>query len=105
MTVANVWLVVAVFLQTPTVPLTIRVLQDVPVESGQRLPYQERGHLYIAPGLEPFTIKKGDTFQMLAIGQEGGCRIKYREREYDTPTCPWLEGFTDHQTDVFEVAK
>jgi hypothetical protein len=40
---------------------------------------------------------------MTAIGQEGGCRIRVAKREYDVSSCPWLEGFSDHQTEVFEV--
>jgi hypothetical protein len=40
---------------------------------------------------------------MIAVGQEGGCRIRFRKQEYDVSSCPWLEGFSDHWTDIFEV--
>ena len=50
-----------------------------------------------------FVIRKGETFQMIAIGQEGGCRIRVEKREYEVSSCPWLDGFADHQTSVFEI--
>ena len=84
-------------------PVTIRVKQDVPVENNQPLGHQEIGRLYVSPKDKPFVIRKGDTFQMIAIGQEGGCRIRVAKREYEVSSCPWLDGFTDHQTSVFEI--
>lgn len=84
-------------------PVTIRVKQDVPVENSQPLGYQQGGRLYVSPKDQPFVIRKGETFQMIAIGGEGSCRIRVAKREYDVSSCPWLEGFTDHQAEVFEV--
>ena len=85
-------------------PVTIRAKQDVPVES-ESLGHQEIGRLYVSSKEKPFVIRKGETFQMIAIGQEGGCRIRVAKREYDVASCPWLDGFTDHQTSVFEVVR
>ena len=69
------------------------------------VPRQQRGVLYIAgsKSFEPFTIKKGQRFQMLAVLREGGCRIRFERNEYLVTSCPWVDGFTDHQTDVFKV--
>jgi hypothetical protein len=50
----------------------------------------------------PLVIRKGDTFEMIAEGQEGGCRIRYAARVISL-TCPWLPGFTDPQRDIFEM--
>lgn len=91
------------------VPVTITVAQDVPVrrhsESGAR---GVRGVLYYsAPARgKDFVIKKRETFQMVTpdLG-EGACRIRFQRNEYELPSCPWLEGFTDHQADIFRVAK
>jgi len=94
--------ILAVWQTTWELPVTIRVKQDVPVEN-EPLGHQEIGRLYVSQKDKPFVIRKGDTFQMIAIGQEGGCRIRIVKREYDVASCPWLEGFTDHQTSVFEV--
>ena len=59
------------------------------------------GRLYIGRG--SFVIKKGQTFQMVKIDGEGGCRIRFETREYSLGSCPWLDGFTDRQADIFEV--
>jgi hypothetical protein len=83
-------------------PVTIRVLRDVqargytPEEHGAQL---ARGVLYT----DPFVIRKGQTFQMVKIYTEGECRIRFQNREHDVASCPWLDGFKDHQADIFEV--
>ncbi len=84
-------------------PVTIEVLQDVPVraDGGSR---QVRGVLNVAVP-EPFTIGKGQRFQMIEILQEGGCRIEFEKRQSDVSSCPWLDGFRDHQADVFAVQR
>jgi hypothetical protein len=55
-----------------------------------------------APG-ESFTIKKGQRFLMVKVYSEGECRIEFERRQYDVSSCPWMDGFTDHQEDVFKV--
>lgn len=84
-------------------PVTIEALQDVPVraDGGSR---QVRGVLNVAVP-EPFTIRKGQRFQMVAILQEGGCRIEFEQRQFNVSSCPWLDGFRDHQADVFAVLR
>jgi hypothetical protein len=83
-------------------PVTIEAVQDVsarPVETGGG---QARGVLYVGRG-NSFTIKKGEHFLMVKIATEGGCRIEYEKRQYDVSSCPWLDGFRDHQEDFFKV--
>jgi hypothetical protein len=101
--IAFVWMVAGLWQAAWQLPVTIRARQDVPVENSQPLGHQEVGRLYVSPKDKPFVIRKGDTFQMVAVGQEGGCRIRVEKREYEVSSCPWLDGFTDHQTSVFEV--
>jgi hypothetical protein len=55
--------------------------------------------LYVGHG-QAFTVKKGQRFLMVKIYDEGGCRIEFEKRRYDVSSCPWLDGFTDHQRDV-----
>ena len=40
---------------------------------------------------------------MIKIYSEGECRIRFEKKEYDVSSCPWLDGFSDHQTDIFKV--
>jgi hypothetical protein len=82
-------------------PATIEALQDVPAQSVEP-PHQLRGVLYVSGG-RSFTIAKGQRFLMVRVYGEGECRIKFENREYDVSSCPWLDGFTDHQEDVFKV--
>ncbi len=82
-------------------PATIEAVQDVaarPVETG----VQARGVLYVSGG-KGFTITKGRRFLMVRIATEGECRIEFEKHQYDVSSCPWLDGFADHQTDVFKV--
>jgi hypothetical protein len=82
-------------------PATIEAVQDVsaqPVETGR----QARGVLYVGRG-NLFTIKKGQRFLMVKVAAEGGCRIEYEKNQYDVSSCPWLDGFRDHQEDFFKV--
>ena len=92
------------------VPVTIEVAQDVEVKPYSELRQpdgsylrQTRGTLYIAPKFKGFRIEKGRTFQMVKMLGEGGCRIRVEKREYDLGSCPWLEGFTDRQADIFRI--
>jgi hypothetical protein len=85
-------------------PVTIEVARDVDVKSSERQSDgrygQIRGTLYSS---EAFRIKKGQRFQMVKIYGEGECRIRFQEKEHDLSSCPWLDGFRDHQTDIFRV--
>ena len=84
-------------------PITIEALQDVPaqtVETGRQL----RGVLYVN-GRRSFTIKKGQRFLMVKAYSEGECRIQFENKQYDVSSCPWMDGFTDHQEDVFKVVR
>lgn len=83
-------------------PVTIKTLKSVTVVSRPRT-VEMRGLLFISSNHRPFVIKKGETFKMISIGSEGGCRIRYRGSEYEVSSCPWLDGFADHQADFFKV--
>jgi hypothetical protein len=48
-------------------------------------------------------IPKDQTFQMISVGSAGGCRIRFEKQEPDVSSCPWLDGFRDHQADIFNV--
>jgi hypothetical protein len=90
-------------------PATIRALQDVSVE-----PYplewpvtaeRPRSLIYIWNAEKGFKIKKGETFQMVKILPEGNCAFRFKDKTYETAYCYWLDGFTDHHSDVFVVTK
>jgi hypothetical protein len=82
-------------------PVTIEALRDVPAHAEETRG-QARGVLNLGRG-ESFTVKKGQRFLMVEIHDEGGCRIQFEKKQYDVSSCPWLDGFTDHQEDVFKV--
>jgi hypothetical protein len=82
-------------------PVTIEALEDVPAQVEETA-QQVRGVLYVGRG-PLFTVKKGRRFLMLKVNKEGGCRIEFEKKQYDVSSCPWLDGFTDHQEDVFKV--
>ncbi len=83
-------------------PITIEVKQDV--EVTQAYSQESRGKLHLDDmEAQTFWLRKGQKFQMVEIGQEGSCRIKFEGKEYGLTSCPWLEGFSDHQTDVFSI--
>jgi len=99
---------VLIFLSIPNqvsrhLPITIEVKRDVEVIHNA-YPVETRGILYLDnPKAKAFTLKKGQKFQMIKIGPEGGCEIRFEDHHYGLTSCPWLEGFSDHQTDVFTV--
>jgi len=68
MSVITLGWILAVWQTTWQLPVTIRVKQDVRVENNEPLGHQEIGRLYVSPKEEPFVIRKGDRFQMIAIG-------------------------------------
>ena len=83
-------------------PITIEVKQDV--EVTQAYSQESRGKLHLDNvKAQAFRLRKGQRFQMVKIGQEGSCRIAFEGKEYGLTSCPWLEGFSDHQTDVFSI--
>ena len=90
-------------------PATIQVMQDVSVEPYPQHPpdptERPRGLIYIGRTAKGFTIKKGETFQMTKILPEGNCVFRFKAKTYDTSYCYWLDGFTDHHSDVFVVTK
>ena len=82
-------------------PVTIEVTKDVPARLDDGTTGQQRGTLYISGG--PFLVRKGQRFQMTRIYPEGECRILFEKKEYYVSSCPWLDGFADHQADIFKV--
>ena len=83
-------------------PATIEALQNIKGEEFETGAGQLRGVLYVGEG-NAFTIKKGERFLMTKIGSEGGCRIEFKKKSYEASSCPWLEGFRDHEEDFFKV--
>lgn len=83
-------------------PVTLKVAQDVEVKPYSRSQPHRRGTLEIGSHAKPFTIKKGQTFQMLELLGEGECRIRFSKKVYTLGSCPWLEGFTDRETDIYQ---
>src|SRR5271165_5799809 len=82
--------------------ITIEVKQDV--EVTQAYSQESRGKLHLDNvEAQAFRLRKGQRFQMVEIGQEGSCRITFEGKEYGLTSCPWLEGFSDHQADVFSI--
>jgi hypothetical protein len=68
-------------------PVTIRVLRDVQARGytpEEHSVEAARGVLYT----DRFLIRKFQTFQMVKINGEGGCRIRFRNREHDVTSCP-----------------
>lgn len=82
-----------------TLPVTIEVTKDVSGLDGSHS-WQKKGNLY---SNRAFQIRKGERFQMIEVFSEGECRIRYRGNEYNLSSCPWLPGFTDHQSETFVV--
>jgi hypothetical protein len=46
---------------------------------------------------------EGKRFQMIRIEGEGQCHVRALGKKYLLTSCPWLEGFGDHQSDIFAV--
>ncbi|MGD0101593.1 MAG: hypothetical protein ABSC60_14695 [Acidobacteriota bacterium] len=85
-------------------PVIIETKKDVEVTHHEGLGPELRGRLYLDNAkARPFLLKKGHKFQMIKIGQEGGCRIRVEQMEYDLTSCPWLPGFRDQQSDIFQI--
>ena len=80
-------------------PVTMKVTQDVEVGHFGR---HRRGRLEMTGDAKPFTIKKGETFQMTKLLGEGERRIRFLKEEYDLVACWWLEGFTHRESDIYQ---
>jgi streptogramin lyase len=84
-------------------PVTVEVKRDVEV-SHNAASYESRGKLSLGDAkAKAFRLKKGQRFQMVEIGQEGSCWIRFANKEYRLTSCPWLDGFRDHQTEIFST--
>jgi hypothetical protein len=101
-------IVLAILLSFPTqvagpLPVTIEVNRNVEVTHSTES-HESRGKLYLEDAkAKAFRLTKGQRFQMVQTGEEGSCRIRFDGNEYHLKSCPWLDGFSDHQTDVFSV--
>ena len=83
-------------------PVTIEVTQAV--EVTQAYAQEARGKLRLGNvKAQAFWLRKGQRFQMVEIGQEGSCWIAFEGKKYGLTSCPWLDGFSDHQADVFRI--
>ncbi|MEP6832120.1 MAG: hypothetical protein ABJB74_01950 [Gemmatimonas sp.] len=87
---------------TQRAPVVIEALRDVQVikENSDGTSGQHRGVLYSHDTLH---IAKSTRFTMIKELGEGECRVRVKERELELSSCPWLPGFTDHQSDIFRV--
>lgn len=81
-------------------PATIEALRDVESRPYNPVLGEQRGVLYAG---DVFQIRKGERFQMIKVYSEGGCRIRFKSKEYDVTSCHWLEGFTDPEADIYKV--
>jgi hypothetical protein len=86
-------------------PVTIEVTQDVQVVPSAHVSHESRGTLYSWSRdlATPFWIRRGERFEMVRIYSEGECRVRFRNQEYDLTSCHWLDGFTDHEADIYRV--
>jgi hypothetical protein len=100
--------VLCVLLQSANqLPITIEVEQEVDVQhnadpSGK----EQRGTLYLYEAKsEDFQLKKSQQFQIVATGLAGSCRIRFHKKLFGISSCPWVDGFTDHQADIFRIVR
>jgi hypothetical protein len=85
-------------------PITIEVKQDVEVLKWDYRRREARGKLYLAANdAIGFWLRRGQRFQMIKIEGEGQCHVRVLGKKYLLMSCPWLEGFGDHQSDIFAV--
>lgn len=96
-----------VTLRTP-LPVTIKVTQDVSLEPYRRDREEQRIRAmlqFFNKGENAVVIRRGRTFQMVSHERqmEGGCRIRFEKKDYDLAMCFWLDGYTDHRSDIFAV--
>jgi hypothetical protein len=101
----TLWVLFSTPTQSKDIPITVEVRKDVEVTHNTK-PYESRGKLYLTDlNTKEFRLKKGERFQMIQMTGEGSCRIRFEGKEYGLTSCPWLDGFRDHQTDVFVIVK
>lgn len=77
--------------------LVITLMRDVRVVDRGAAP-EERGVLY---GDTSLVLPRGTELTMIRIGLEGGCTVRRGALLLSLTSCPWLDGFTDHQSDIF----
>lgn len=85
-------------------PVTISVLQDVEInvmEENTAVP--DDASPLSRYSLVTLGFRREMQFQMINIHLEGGCQIRFEDKEYSMISCPWLPGFRDHQEDIFAV--
>ena len=82
-----------------SVPVAIQVRGEIPLRPCEN--YQERGVLCSRGAID--SVSEGDVFHMTEIGSEGGCTIDLRGQEFEISSCPWVEGFSDPQEDLFAI--
>ena len=101
-TVVAIVLLMGVPQSDQRVPVTVRVKQRVEVIRGKGC--MERDKLCLDDTTsKPFTIEKGETFEMIEELQEGNCRIRFKKREVEISDCWWRQGFRDQRLDIYEV--
>lgn len=77
--------------------LVIILMRDVRVVDRGAAP-EERGVLY---GDTSLVLPRGTELTMIRIGLEGGCTVRRGALMLSLTSCPWLDGFPDHQSDIF----
>ena len=101
-TVVAMVLLIVVPQSDQRVPVTVRVKQRVEVIRGEGC--KERDKLCLDDTMsKPFTIEKGETFEMIEELHEGNCRIRFKKREAEISACWWRQGFRDQRPDIYEV--
>lgn len=75
----------------------IVLTRDVRVVDRGAAP-EVRGVLY---GDTSLVLPRGTELTMIRIGLEGGCTVRHGALMLSLTSCPWLDGFTDHQSDIF----
>jgi hypothetical protein len=86
-------------------PVTIEVIRDVEIKPTLGVSHEARGTLYSwsLPSSKPVRITSGERFQMVKVYEEGACRIRFKNRNYDVTSCHWLPRFTDSEANIYLV--
>lgn len=50
-----------------------------------------------------FSLRQGRTFKVIELGDEGECKIAINKKKYYLSSCPWMDGFADHERDVYKI--
>lgn len=83
----------------------VLVKADVTLRSCEAAEGIPRKTLCSASQIEKQTIKKGQKIRVVSDDGEGTCSIEFVKKVYSLLDCPWLEGHTDLQQNVFEITK